>query len=116
MKSKPTIYLSYIVSIFGLTVLLSARIAIPEHHKRPRARDIGIEVGVLKPGKWNAITDVLGVKVGHTTVIKGDSIRTGITAVLPHVWKSVPEQSTGCRFCRKRLRQIAGLDPSRRTR
>ncbi|TDI94687.1 MAG: S58 family peptidase [Caldithrix sp.] len=84
MKSKPTIYLSYIVSIFGLTVLLSARIAIPEHHKRPRARDIGIEVGVLKPGKWNAITDVLGVKVGHTTVIKGDSIRTGITAVLPH--------------------------------
>ena len=84
MKSKPTIYLSYIVSIFGLTVLLSASIAIPEHHKRPRARDIGIEVGVLKPGKWNAITDVLGVKVGHTTVIKGDSIRTGITAVLPH--------------------------------
>jgi len=84
MKSKPTIYLSYIVSIFGLTLLLSASIAIPEHHKRPRARDIGIEVGVLKPGKWNAITDVLGVKVGHTTVIKGDSIRTGITAVLPH--------------------------------
>jgi len=84
MKSKPTIYLSYIVSIFGLTVLLSASIAIPEHHKRPRARDIGIEVGVLKPGKWNAITDVLGVKVGHTTVIKGDSVRTGITAVLPH--------------------------------
>lgn len=84
MKSKPTIYLSYIVSIFGLTILLSASIAIPEHHKRPRARDIGIEVGVLKPGKWNAITDVLGVKVGHTTVIKGDSIRTGITAVLPH--------------------------------
>ena len=84
MKSKPTIYLSYIVSIFGLTVLLSASIAIPEHHKRPRARDIGIEVGVLKPGKWNAITDVLGAKVGHTTVIKGDSIRTGITAVLPH--------------------------------
>lgn len=84
MKPKPAIYQSYLIPILGLTVLLSASIAIPEHDKRPRARDIGIEVGVLKPGKWNAITDVLGVKVGHTTVIKGDSIRTGITAVLPH--------------------------------
>ncbi len=49
-----------------------------------RLRDYGIEVGVLKPGKLNAITDVAGVKVGHTTLIIGDSIRTGVTAVLPH--------------------------------
>lgn len=49
-----------------------------------RARDHGIEIGVLKPGKYNAITDVADVKVGHTTLIKGDSIRTGVTAILPH--------------------------------
>ena len=49
-----------------------------------RAADIGIRIGVLSPGKLNAITDVPGVKVGHTTIIKGDSIRTGVTAILPH--------------------------------
>ena len=49
-----------------------------------RARDMGIEIGVLRPGKHNAITDVEDVKVGHTTLIVGDSIRTGVTAILPH--------------------------------
>jgi D-aminopeptidase len=51
---------------------------------RPRARDLGINVGILPPGKNNAITDVLGVRVGHTTLIKGDNVRTGVTAILPH--------------------------------
>ncbi len=49
-----------------------------------RARDLGITIGVLSTGKLNAITDVPGVKVGHTTLVKGDSVRTGVTAVLPH--------------------------------
>ena len=49
-----------------------------------RARDYGITIGVLKTGPYNAITDVAGVKVGHTTLIKGDSVRTGVTAILPH--------------------------------
>lgn len=52
--------------------------------ERPRMREFGIETGVLKPGKWNAITDVAGVKVGHVTLIKGQNIRTGVTAILPH--------------------------------
>lgn len=47
-------------------------------------RDYGIEIGVLDPGETNAITDVEGVMVGHQTLIKGDSIRTGVTAILPH--------------------------------
>jgi D-aminopeptidase len=51
---------------------------------RPRARDIGLVVGVFQPGGNNAITDVEGVRVGHTTVIEGDSVRTGVTAILPH--------------------------------
>lgn len=52
--------------------------------QRPRARDLGIIVGVLSPGKHNAITDVEGVRVGQTTLIGGDNIRTGVTAILPH--------------------------------
>jgi D-aminopeptidase len=51
---------------------------------RPRARDLGIAIGTLPPGGLNAITDVPGVRVGHTTLVEGDDIRTGVTAVLPH--------------------------------
>ncbi len=51
---------------------------------RPRARDLGIEVGIFQPGRWNAITDVEGVEVGQTTVREGDRVRTGVTAILPH--------------------------------
>lgn len=51
---------------------------------RPRIRDAGVVVGVLKPGPRNAITDVQGVAVGHTTLIRGDNVRTGVTAILPH--------------------------------
>jgi len=51
---------------------------------RGRIRDFGIEPGILNPGSWNAITDVTGVKVGHKTLIGGDSIRTGVTVVIPH--------------------------------
>ena len=51
---------------------------------RPRARDLGVAPGIFQPGKYNAITDVGAVRVGHVTVIEGDSIRTGVTAILPH--------------------------------
>jgi D-aminopeptidase len=51
---------------------------------RPRARDLGVIVGVLPTGKDNAITDVPGVRVGHSTLIKGEIVRTGVTAILPH--------------------------------
>ncbi len=51
---------------------------------RPRARDLGIAPGVFQPGPLNAITDVEGVLVGHATVVEGDSLRTGLTAVRPH--------------------------------
>jgi len=49
-----------------------------------RVRDYGIEIGVFKTGKFNAITDVQGVRVGQLTLIEGDDIRTGVTAILPH--------------------------------
>jgi len=52
--------------------------------ERPRARDLGIVVGYLQPGPLDAITDVPGVLVGHVTIVEGDSIRTGVTAIRPH--------------------------------
>lgn len=51
---------------------------------RPRARDLGVEIGIFSPGEHNAITDVPGVRVGQTTVWEGDDVRTGVTAILPH--------------------------------
>ncbi len=59
----------------GATAALSAQ---------QRARDLGVAPGVFTPGPLNAITDVAGVRVGHETVIEGDSVRTGVTAILPH--------------------------------
>lgn len=53
-----------------------------QEHVRPR--EAGVEIGTLPTGQWNAITDVPGVLVGHATLIRGDSIRTGVTAILPH--------------------------------
>jgi D-aminopeptidase len=51
---------------------------------RRRVRELGITPGVLPVGKWNALTDVQGVKLGHVTLIEGQDIRTGVTAILPH--------------------------------
>jgi D-aminopeptidase len=51
-------------------------------HRRPRALEIA--PGILPAGKWNAVANVHGVKVGHLTLIDGEDIRTGVTAILPH--------------------------------
>ena len=51
---------------------------------RKRVRELGISPGILPVGKRNAITDVHGVKVGHVTLVEGDDVRTGVTAILPH--------------------------------
>jgi len=57
--------------------------ALPALGAEPRARDLGIPFDFGTPGRWNAITDVAGVEVGQVTLIEGDSIRTGVTTVLP---------------------------------
>lgn len=56
----------------------------PQMPPRPRARELGIIIGILPPGPLNALTDVAGVRVGHQTIVEGDGIRTGVTAILPH--------------------------------
>ncbi len=68
----------------ALVVLAPAQAMSQDAAARPRARDIGLAPGVFQPGPKNGITDVAGVRVGQTTVIEGDNVRTGVTAILPH--------------------------------
>jgi D-aminopeptidase len=70
--------------LYILIVLIGALSIAQAQNQRQRARDLGIEPGILTPGKYNAITDVQGVSVGQKTLIVGDSIRTGVTVILPH--------------------------------
>ncbi len=52
--------------------------------QKTRPRDMGLEIGLFRTGEWNAITDVAGVTVGHETIIENDSVRTGVTVIIPH--------------------------------
>jgi D-aminopeptidase len=67
-----------------LPAAFAALAAAAAEGPRPRVRELGVTPGVLPTGRWNAITDVAGVRVGHRTIVEGDSIRTGVTAVLAH--------------------------------
>jgi D-aminopeptidase len=67
-------------------------------NSRPRAREIGLKIGVLPTGALNAITDVAGVRVGHATVFRGENVRTGVTAVLPHSGNLFAEKVPGAVF------------------
>ena len=69
-----------IISFLALLITVSVNLMA----QGKRAKDFGIHIGVMQPGKLNAITDIIGVRVGHVTLIKADSIRTGVTAILPH--------------------------------
>ena len=71
-------------ALTALAALITLAAPLEAQTPRARARDLGLEPGRLAPGPHNAITDVTGVRVGHATVIEGDSIRTGVTAILPH--------------------------------
>jgi D-aminopeptidase len=72
-----------IKTLLNIGLIFTSSVVLAQE-KRGRARDFGVFTGILKTGTYNAITDVKGVKVGHTTLIKGDSVRTGVTAIIPH--------------------------------
>jgi len=67
-----------------LLLAMSLGSSASDAQQRARARDLGVKPGVFPPGKLNAITDVAGVRVGQTTVIEGDRVHTGVTAIIPH--------------------------------
>jgi len=75
---------------------------------RPRVRDLGLKIGILPVGKENAITDVAGVIVGHTTIVRGDNIRTGVTAILPHTGNLFQEKVVGAVVVGNGFGKLAG--------
>ena len=87
--------------VLGMSIFIAGQ-------ERPRARDIGIAPGAGSPGPLNAITDVAGVRVGHTTVSSGDTIRTGVTAILPHGGNLFREKVAGAVFVGNAFGKLAG--------
>ena len=95
----------------ALAALLSSSLVFaetPNSNARPRASDLGLKVGVLPAGPLDTITDVAGVKVGHTTIISGDNIRTGVTTVLPHSGNLYREKVPGAVFVGNGFGKLTG--------
>ena len=88
-------------AVSAVAIVLSAQ-------ARPRARDLGIAPGVLAPGPLNAITDVDGVRVGHTTLVEGDTVRTGVTAIVPHGGNVFQDKVAGAVFVGNAFGKLAG--------
>lgn len=92
-------------AVFGTAVMISG---VMEAQPRPRARDLGISPGIGTPGPLNAITDVAGVRVGHTTIASGETVRTGVTAILPHGGNLFREKVAGAVFVGNAFGKLAG--------
>ncbi|MGB2717660.1 MAG: P1 family peptidase [Vicinamibacterales bacterium] len=93
------------ISVFVVILALGAGVS---GQTRPRARDIGLAPGLGEPGPDNAITDVAGVKVGHTTIREADGVRTGVSAVLPHGGNLFRERVPGAVFVGNAFGKLAG--------
>ena len=86
----------FILISLGLLCLNAAKLPGQDSgQSRTRAREAGLAVGQMGTGQFNAITDVAGVMVGHRTLVRGDSIRTGVTAILPHPGNIFQEKVPG---------------------
>jgi D-aminopeptidase len=93
-------------------ILLSAAVDAAQGgtpSSRPRASDIGLKVGILPAGPLDAITDVAGVEVGQTTIVRGDNIRTGVTAILPHPGNLYREKVPGAIFVGNGYGKLTGV-------
>jgi D-aminopeptidase len=87
---------------------ISALIVVAEAQTKPRARELGITPGVFPTGTLNAITDVAGVRVGHTTIVEGDRVRTGVTAIVPHGGNVFQDKVAGAVFVGNAFGKLAG--------
>jgi D-aminopeptidase len=76
--------------------------------QRSRARELGIRPGIYDPGPKNAITDVVGVLVGQVTITQGDTVRTGVTAILPHAGNMFQDKVAGAVFVYNAFGKLAG--------
>jgi len=93
---------------FAVLLVLAGVAATGAQNSRPRARDLGLAPGVLQPGPLNAITDVAGVQVGHTTLNTGDNVRTGVTVVVPHPGNVFQQKVPGAVFVGNAFGKLAG--------
>src|SRR5512133_2331076 len=91
-----------------LLMAISASLSAQQTAKRPRLRELGVSVGVLPAGQLNAITDVPGVLIGQTTIVRGDNVRTGVTAILPHGGNLFREKVPGAVFIGNAFGKLAG--------
>jgi D-aminopeptidase len=91
-----------------LAVAAAIGLVLPQQATRPRARDLGIAPGTFPTGALNAITDVAGVRVGHTTIVEGDNVRTGVTAILPHPGNLFQDKVAGAVFVGNAFGKLAG--------
>lgn len=91
-----------------LSALMKSETTSAQKDQRPRARDAGVLVGVLPPGQLNAITDVPGVMVGHSTIVRDANIRTGVTAILPHGGNLFRDKVPGAVFIGNAFGKLAG--------
>src|ERR1700761_1736589 len=89
-------------------LLLSLALLLVAQATRPRARDLGLAPGVYSPGPLNAITDVAGVRVGHVTLIEGDDVRTGVTAIIPADGNLFRNKLPGAVFVGNAFGKLAG--------
>lgn len=94
--------------MFATSLVLVVPGASAQSEPRPRARDIGLSPGVLSPAPENAITDVPGVLVGQVTLIEGDAVRTGVTAILPHGGNLFQEKVPGAVHIGNAFGKLAG--------
>jgi D-aminopeptidase len=104
LKIKQTVSLAL---VFILNASFFAQTNMPEN-KRPRVREAGLKIGILPTGALNSITDVAGVKVGHQTIIRGENVRTGVTAILPHGGNLFQEKVPGAVFVGNGFGKLAG--------
>src|SRR3984957_3122328 len=95
-----------VLTLFLASCASIAQNAAPE--ARPRCSDLGLKVGILPPGQLDAITDVAGVEVGHTTIIRGTDLRTGVTAIVPHPGNLYREKVPGAIFVGNGFGKLAG--------
>lgn len=96
------------LTLFVLVFALVTNNTDAQDERRPRAREAGIVVGVMPPGALNSITDVAGVAVGHSTIVRGDNVRTGVTAILPHSGNLFREKVPGAVFIGNAFGKLAG--------
>ncbi len=99
--------MKHLILFFLAFIFLGTTFVSSEH--RPRVREFGIQTGILEPGPLNAITDVAGIRVGQVTLIQGEEVRTGVTAILPHGGNLFQEKVPGAIYVANGFGKLTGI-------